>query len=660
MESKDDVEEIGFSESEKNQEKEWISLGIHENNGGLEVECGEVLSEEKSSEFDVEIFQKLEAGEVSSIDTISHLDSQQLQSSQNQDFQIGVELVEQEREFETIDSSEGLDLMTTDADSMKNQEEEEISTDVSGNHGSKEVEGRVESLEGESFELEVDIGKLDEHSIIMEVSEASSSVTLTDWNSQELQSSQAQDCQLGVELVEPEKDKFEATEFSEGGGLHLMTTGADSEKNQESEKISIDFSGNHGVMEVEDREASPGGESSELEVDSPKLEEPLIIVQACEASSRTLSDLDSQELHSSKSQDANTSNVKDNVQDFYESTVREDPLEHILVSRESLVEDVESPEICNTAEFILDRYAGWVSSPLEDEGNNDAVIISLMSSATESVEKTNEILEVEAPQRVTASYVATSLSTPPLLLSSGAAMLPHPSKAWTGGEDAYFVACENWFGVADGVGQWSLEGINAGLYARELMENCKGIVAECEGPPGIKPEKVLLKSAARARSPGSSTVLVANFDGQVLHVANIGDSGFIVIRNGTTYKRSTAMVYGFNFPFQIQSGDDPSKLVENYTIDLVEGDVIVAGTDGLFDNLYEQEVETIVSKSLEAKFNPVDIAEILALRAQEVGRSASARSPFADAAHVAGYHGFTGGKLDDVTVVVSVVQKSSS
>jgi len=28
----------------------------------------------------------------------------------------------------------------------------------------------------------------------------------------------------------------------------------------------------------------------------------------------------------------------------------------------------------------------------------------------------------------------------------------------TGGEDAYFVACKNWFGVADGVGQWSLEG----------------------------------------------------------------------------------------------------------------------------------------------------------------------------------------------------------
>jgi hypothetical protein len=28
----------------------------------------------------------------------------------------------------------------------------------------------------------------------------------------------------------------------------------------------------------------------------------------------------------------------------------------------------------------------------------------------------------------------------------------------TGGEDAYFIAGKGWFGVADGVGQWSFEG----------------------------------------------------------------------------------------------------------------------------------------------------------------------------------------------------------
>ena len=52
-----------------------------------------------------------------------------------------------------------------------------------------------------------------------------------------------------------------------------------------------------------------------------------------------------------------------------------------------------------------------------------------------------------------------------------------------------------------------------------------------------------------------------------------------------------------------------------------------------------------------------DIAESLASKAQELGRSSSSRSPFADAAQAAGYAGYSGGKLDDVAVIVSLVQK---
>lgn len=55
-----------------------------------------------------------------------------------------------------------------------------------------------------------------------------------------------------------------------------------------------------------------------------------------------------------------------------------------------------------------------------------------------------------------------------------------------------------------------------------------------------------------------------------------------------------------------------------------------------------------------------DIAVCLATRAQKVGQSTRARTPFADAAQAAGYVGCTGGKLDDVTVIVSLVQRRSS
>lgn len=324
-----------------------------------------------------------------------------------------------------------------------------------------------------------------------------------------------------------------------------------------------------------------------------------------------------------------------------------------IVSVESLSKDTEAPEVSDAMDANTDVDVESDPSSIEDKAMKNTAESLVVGQIIERTDQNNGSAEVAHPNGV------TPISAPSLCLSSGAAILPHPSKALTGGEDAYFVACKNWFGVADGVGQWSLEGINAGLYARELMQNCEKLVSECGGASGNKPEQVLIQSAAGARSPGSSTVLVAYFDGQVLHVANIGDSGFIVIRNGTIFRKSTPMVYGFNFPLQIERGEDPAKYIEVYAIDLDEGDVIVTATDGLFDNLYEQEVAAIVSKSLGASLKPTEIAEFLALRAQEVGRSSSMRSPFADAALAAGYPGFTGGKLDDVTVVVSIVQRSS-
>jgi len=44
--------------------------------------------------------------------------------------------------------------------------------------------------------------------------------------------------------------------------------------------------------------------------------------------------------------------------------------------------------------------------------------------------------------------------------------------------------------------------------------------------------------------------------------------------------------------------------LQKYAIDLQEGDVIVTASDGLFDNVYEEEVAGIVSKSLEADIKP--------------------------------------------------------
>ena len=47
------------------------------------------------------------------------------------------------------------------------------------------------------------------------------------------------------------------------------------------------------------------------------------------------------------------------------------------------------------------------------------------------------------------------------------------------------------------------------------MDGCKKIITETQGATVMRTEEVLAKAAEEARCPGSSTVLVAHFDGQV-------------------------------------------------------------------------------------------------------------------------------------------------
>ena len=52
---------------------------------------------------------------------------------------------------------------------------------------------------------------------------------------------------------------------------------------------------------------------------------------------------------------------------------------------------------------------------------------------------------------------------------------------------------------------------------------------------------------------GSSTACLAVVDGASgrLTVANLGDSGFVVVRGGQSILRSAEQQHAFNFPFQI-------------------------------------------------------------------------------------------------------------
>ncbi|KAH8955635.1 hypothetical protein BDL97_08G151000 [Sphagnum fallax] len=247
-----------------------------------------------------------------------------------------------------------------------------------------------------------------------------------------------------------------------------------------------------------------------------------------------------------------------------------------------------------------------------------------------------------------------------LQLLSGACCLPHPKKVKTGGDDAYFIcSSEQVVGVADGVGGWADMGVDAGEYARELMT--QSMIAVCQEPQGfIDPARVMARAHSKTKCRGSSTACILALSDYGLQAANLGDSGFLLMRNGRTVFKSPVQQHQFNIPFQLESGgSDPPSAAEVFSLPVAAGDVIVAGTDGLFDNVYDNELTGVVVRSTRAGHGPQLTAQKLVALARERAEDRNRQTPFSTAAQEAGFR-FYGGKMDDITVIVSYITNSKS
>lgn len=93
---------------------------------------------------------------------------------------------------------------------------------------------------------------------------------------------------------------------------------------------------------------------------------------------------------------------------------------------------------------------------------------------------------------------------------------------------------------------------------------------------------------------GSSTacVLILNRENSTVYTANIGDSGFIVVREGQIIHRSEEQQHYFNTPFQLSLPppgqnvlSDSPESADTLSFPVRNGDVILAATDGVFDNV---------------------------------------------------------------------------
>ena len=221
----------------------------------------------------------------------------------------------------------------------------------------------------------------------------------------------------------------------------------------------------------------------------------------------------------------------------------------------------------------------------------------------------------------------------------GTFILPHPDKADRGGEDGFFINDElSALGIADGVGSWYSRGVDPGIYARKLMQLTEAAIQAGQRDP----VKVLRQAYEGNKEQGTATACVAILNDGQLNSVNVGDSGFIIIREGQVVQSRQITIHSFNFPFQLGKGspDQPEDGVVA-GIKLKPEDIIVMATDGLWDNLFEEQVvELVVEKSDMLKLAK-NIAEEARFAATEPGR----KTPWSD----------VGGKLDDITVVTALV-----
>jgi len=272
---------------------------------------------------------------------------------------------------------------------------------------------------------------------------------------------------------------------------------------------------------------------------------------------------------------------------------------------------------------------------------------SLSISSTTS--STTEFYDVDMESSSTSSLNEDNVVQ--LRFTAGAASIPHPAKKHKGGEDAHFISDDNSvFGVADGVGGWEALGVDSGLYSRSLMN-----FACLSANQGIKNPSELLKIAHERclDIQGSTTACIISLIDNKIHAANLGDSGFLILRNGSLLYRTKEQQHYFNCPFQIGSSRDMPEDAQRIVVDDIQpGDVLVACTDGVFDNLFTEGIIKIVNDSM--GMDPAEIAQRIATAAHVVGCDSTAFTPFQDGAQKTGQL-WQGGKLDDISCVVAKV-----
>ena len=195
-------------------------------------------------------------------------------------------------------------------------------------------------------------------------------------------------------------------------------------------------------------------------------------------------------------------------------------------------------------------------------------------------------------------------------------------KGKTNGDDAILIGGQNFLAVNDGVGAWAQkERGHAALWSRLLAHFWAVEVEKAMSTSGgqsvdeLDPVAYLQTAFEQTKSvtaspneiQGTTTACSAllyqrSNTEPIIYATNLGDCAIMVVRprdKGVIY-RSKEQWHWFDCPRQLgtNSPDTPKGIAVMDIVDIEEGDVVAAVSDGVIDNLWEHEICEKILESL--------------------------------------------------------------
>lgn len=264
----------------------------------------------------------------------------------------------------------------------------------------------------------------------------------------------------------------------------------------------------------------------------------------------------------------------------------------------------------------------------------------------------------------------------------------------TNGDDAMLVS-ETLVATNDGVGAWATRERGCAPLWSRLIVHFWALAAEREGygrgassveegepkmvewlERAYEETKTALSGDNEWHGTTTASGALLHWKGEdmVVYVTQLGDCKILIVRptedgKGEVLFASQEQYHYFDCPRQLgtNSPDTPKGNAVVDKVDVQEGDVVLSLSDGVTDNLWEEEISEFAVQALKTaqeKFGEdfdmsramKFVAQEVVLAARKIAEDPFAASPFMEKAVEEGLP-IEGGKLDDISVVAALCKK---